>query len=208
MAALTMGVDVGQVSDPTALVVADPDGPAGNPATRYLVRHLERLPLGTDYPVVALRIAQVAVGACSQAHEVTGVGRRVVVYLDQTGVGRPVADLVRRTVGGIPRVALVAVTITGGDQIQPRRPGELSVAKQALVSRAQVLAQHGRIKLPATAEARVLADELRSFDLTITEGGHFRAGARAGAHDDLVVALALAVLDPNAGRPKTYFRAS
>ncbi len=126
MAALTMGVDVGQVADPTALVVADPDGPAGNPATRYLVRHLERLPLGTDYPVVALRIAQVAVGACSQAHDQTGVGRRVVVYLDQTGVGRPVADLVRRTVGGIPRVALVAVTITGGDQIQPRRPGELS----------------------------------------------------------------------------------
>ncbi len=50
MVAVTVGIDVGQKVDPTAIAVGEWE------RDRYLVRFLERLPLGTPYPQVAERL--------------------------------------------------------------------------------------------------------------------------------------------------------
>ncbi len=47
---ITIGADLGQAQDPTALAVAEVRTP------EIHVRHLERLPLGTPYPKVVERI--------------------------------------------------------------------------------------------------------------------------------------------------------
>src|SRR5215207_5139360 len=50
------------------------------------LRHLERLPLGTPYPAVVERVAQVmATGPLA--------GRAPMLVVDHPGVGRPVSDL-------------------------------------------------------------------------------------------------------------------
>jgi hypothetical protein len=56
---VTIGVDVGQRSDPTAVVVAEQVRSPVGVRRRFVVRHIERLPLGTAYPDVADRLAAV-----------------------------------------------------------------------------------------------------------------------------------------------------
>src|SRR6266446_370568 len=109
-----VGVDVGQIRDPTALAVAEVvrvhtgkfryGREFLKPAhvdehmifhkaqdalpvmrSRYIVRHIRRLPLGTSYPKVALDIADMLCNTLF-AH------REVRVLIDVTGVGRPVYD--------------------------------------------------------------------------------------------------------------------
>ncbi len=47
---ISIGADLGQAQDPTALAVAEVQPP------EIHVRHLQRLPLGTPYPKVVERI--------------------------------------------------------------------------------------------------------------------------------------------------------
>lgn len=49
---------------------------------------------------------------------------------------------------------------------------------------------------PDIPEARQLAEELKEFEVNITERGTFTAGAKSGSHDDLVISLSLALLLP------------
>ena len=48
---VTIGVDIGQKHDPTAVCVAEAE--TRTDRDHFLIRHLERLPLGTPYPDVA-----------------------------------------------------------------------------------------------------------------------------------------------------------
>ncbi len=77
-----VGADIGQARDPTALGVIE------TAADKLQVRHLERLPLGTPYPQVVDRIADLVGGL---------PGAELVV--DATGVGRPIVDQIP-----VPRV--------------------------------------------------------------------------------------------------------
>jgi hypothetical protein len=76
----------------------------------------------------------------------------------------------------------------GGDQLQ-------EILGQAyLVSRLQVLLGTGRLHLPTTREARVLTEELLSYELRVDELEHERSGGfKVGKHDHVVTALGLAV---------------
>lgn len=66
--------------------------------------------------------------------------------------------------------------------------------KRNLVAVVRVLLQTDRLKIAATLpEAEVLVPELLAFEVRITGGSNDTYGAwRAGAHDDLVLAVALA----------------
>lgn len=70
---VVVGVDIGQKHDPTAIAVAEylkrprVDVP-GRDEWYYPTRHLERLPLGTDYGVVATRIVEVVANIKERAH--------------------------------------------------------------------------------------------------------------------------------------------
>lgn len=187
MGTVTIGIDVGQKHDPTAIVVAEADG---STPPRFSVRALERLPLGTRYPDVADRLAEVV----ERVIDRTGTSPYSVT-VDATGVGAPVVDLLRQRLSAGPYIT--AATFTHGDRLI-REAGWLRVGKGHLVSRLQVLLQEARLLLPDTSEALQLVEELLAFEIRIQEDGNERYGAfKVGKHDDLVVALGLAVLvDP------------
>lgn len=216
-----IGVDVGQKHDPSAVVVVHVlERPSGRkrlvpgrrgalgyepPAevdileTVYEVRHMERLPLGTDYPAAASRVAEIV---CSKM--LLPYARRL--FVDVTGVGAPVYELIRnavkateaeRAVAGAaaPRATVTRpITFTHGDRYD-RGGGKMG--KAYLVSRLQALAQTHRIKLPPHhAEAQQMMRELKDYEIHVDQNANDTYGAfKVGSFDDLVTALGLAVLE-------------
>lgn len=151
-----------------------------SPPVGFQVRHLERLALGTTYPRVTERVAEI-------------VGRLPsggwLLAVDATGVGAGVVDILEQAA-----LQPIAITITGGDSVQ----GEgrrWRVPKRDLVAVLTVALQAGRLKIAeALPLAGVLARELLSFKVKIdarTANDSYGAW-RDGEHDDLVLAAALA----------------
>lgn len=183
-----VGVDLGQAADPTALAIVE--RATTHPGTldnfreirrQYAVRHLERFPLGMSYVDQAARVASI-LGRAPLSRQNT----RLVV--DATGVGRPVVDLFRRA-----GLSPIAVTITAGDG-ETQTPDGWRVSKLLLVSRLQAMLHAGELRIAkALPEAQALVKELQDFRVSYTETGYASFGARVGAHDDLVLALAIAV---------------
>ncbi len=186
MGAVTVGVDLGQKRDPTAIAVVEAENrprEGGGTDTHHLARHLERLPLGTPYPEVAQRVATVVAGAAARG------GGRPRLYVDATGLGTPVVDVLRA--GGVA-ADLIPVYFTHGDRRTEER-GEVRLGKAWLVSQLQALLQTGRLHLPRTTEAEALARELLDYEIRVTENANDTYGAfKTGTHDDLVTALGLA----------------
>jgi hypothetical protein len=199
MGPISIGIDIGQKRDPTAIAVAEAEERGGE--TYHLIHRLERLPLRTPYPEIAQRLGQVVAGVRARINH-DELDRLVIprwqrppatnaaplVYVDATGVGQPVVDLLAQD--GVP---IHAVYFTHGD----RRKVEglrITLGKAWLVSRLQTLLETKRILLPATAEAAALARELQDYEIKVDQDANDTYGAfRVGAHDDLVTALGLAV---------------
>ena len=222
MELVTVGVDIGQKHDPTAVVVCEglrretgrkltqrgpvygdgsfTQGREAETEVAFEARHLERLPLGTDYPAVAERVAAITRGVLDVgAARGRPHGVRVWLVVDATGVGAPVVDILRRAVKELP-AKLTAATFTHGDRLEGRVGSrEARVGKAYLVSRLQALVQTDRLALPpGHPEAAALARELLDYEIRVDEDANDRYGAfKVGTHDDLVTALGLAVLtDP------------
>jgi len=173
-----IGLDLGQASDYTALLIMEevPD-PGGN---IYHVRRLERI-RGEPYPNVAEKVKAI------MASPVLAYKTDLVV--DQTGVGRPVVDLLRQA-GLDP----VAVSIHGGATVS-REGHDLKVPKRDLVGVLQVLLQSGRFKVSNKLKlGPVLQAEMLNFKVKIdpiTAHDSYSAW-RDNEHDDLVLSAALA----------------
>ncbi len=190
-----IGIDIGQKHDPTAICVAeivyrqfeDPGRTRPRREAHYLVRHLERLPLGTPYPEVARRLDEICQRVAMRR------SRRPDVYVDATGVGTPVVDILKSSAREMGFVW--AVYFTHGDRrVEQRQERKVSLGKAYLVSRVQALLQCRRLHLPDSPEARALAQELLDYEIRVDENANDRYGAfRVGTHDDLVTALGLAV---------------
>ncbi len=86
------------------------------------------------------------------------------------------------------------MTITGGEAAT-REPGGYRVPKRDLVGALQVLLQQERLHVAqGLPEAATLVRELLDFRVKLSDAGHDSYGAwREGTHDDLVLAVALAV---------------
>jgi hypothetical protein len=200
---LTIGLDIGQRVDPTALAVAEADWREGAQslwAAHFLVRYLDRLPLGTPYPAVAVRLHEVALRAGQRGKSTPRL------YLDATGVGTPVFDALKAA--RVP-ADIVPCYFNHGDrrthEVSAQGGGMLEsvrIGKAWLVSRLQVLLQEGRLHLPKTAEADVLAKELLDYEIRVDQDANDKYGAfKVGTHDDLVTALGLACQeDPRVSR--------
>jgi hypothetical protein len=108
--------------------------------------------------------------------------------IDYTGVGRPVADMFAAA-----GLAPILVLIAGGAS-ETYDGGIVGVPKLALVSRLQALLHKGRLKIHKDlAEAPTLVRELQDFRCEYTVAGSLTFAARAGKHDDLVLALAITI---------------
>jgi len=219
---VTIGVDIGQQRDPTAIVVTEAIRRELTPArwempadrrmvtgsdvrmvgakveTVFEVRAMERLALGTPYPGVAERVVEVARNLHDR-HRTVAESLYLTLVVDVTGVGRPVVDLLADALRGVP-CRLVAATFTHGDRLTGKLTDrEVSVGKAFLVSRLQSLFQTDRLKMPAEhPEAEPMLRELMDYEIRVDADANDRYGAfRVGTHDDLVTALGLAVIaDP------------
>jgi hypothetical protein len=184
---IMIGVDIGQKREPTAICVAELDERRNDRRriNHFVVRHLERLPLGTSYPAVARRLSEVSGGIRKKIH------RRPSLYVDATGIGQPIIDLLREETNNLG--SITPVYFTHGDQRSHER-GEIRLGKAYLVSSLQALLQTARLHLPRTEESERLAQELLEYEIKVDENANERYGAfRVGTHDDLVTALGLAV---------------
>ena len=148
------------------------------PLPIFQVGHLERLPLGTPYPAIVAHVSRL----------LTKLPGHPELAIDFTGVGRPMFDMFVSC-----GIAPTGVLITGGTA-ETRDGPTCSVPKLTLVSRLQALLHEGRLKiLRELDEAETLIWELQDFRMELTTAGHLTFNARCGKHDDLVLALAIAV---------------
>jgi hypothetical protein len=214
---VTVGIDVGQIHDPTALSVAEVvrahtgkfrygkehhipahvdanmlfhKAQDADPVmrSRYIIRHIERLRLLTSYPTIANYIADMLCNPLF-AH------RDVRALIDVTGVGRPVYDLLLQEIKrreATRHIQLKPITFTGG-MLYNRSTG--SLAKAFLVSRLQSLLQSDEIDAPDTLEVRAMLDELKVYEIKVSDDGKDTYGAIVGKHDDLATSLGLACLE-------------
>lgn len=191
------GVDIGQAHDPTAVCILEEKYPEIPPGTwgsnvavlqrrvkeykaPLQVRHLERLPLQTSYPAQVDYVRSLLARPPLQ---------QPATFIDYTGVGRPVFDLFLKA-----RMARVyGVSITAGNEVHRKERG-WSVPKQILMSKLQALLHTEQLKIAAgIADAPVLLREMKDFRVQFSSAGNALFNAREGAHDDLVLAVALAV---------------
>ena len=116
---------------------------------------------------------------------------------DATGVGAAVVDMLRDA-----GLRFVSVTITASEE-EVGGGGTYRVPKRDLIAAPQVLLQCRRVRIAAALpEAETLAAELRNFRYEVTRAGRDTYAAwREGDHDDLVLAVALAVWATQKAQP-------
>jgi hypothetical protein len=159
------------------------------PPPIFQVGHLERMPLGTPYPGIVAHVGRL-LGKLPTGTE---------LVIDITGVGKPVFEMF--TYAGI---SPSGVLITAGTT-ETRDGAICGVPKLTLVSRLQALLHEGRLKiLRELTEAETLVRELQDFRVEFTATGHLTFNARTGKHDDLVLALAIAVWRAHGGGMRDY----
>jgi hypothetical protein len=151
------------------------------PPPIFQVGHLERVPLGTPYPGIVARVGRLLEQLPAETE----------LVIDITGVGKPVFEMF--TYAGIAGISPIGVLITAGTT--DTRDGSIcGVPKLTLVSRLQALLHEGRLKIQnQLPEAETLVRELQDFRVEFTPAAHLTFNARSGKHDDLVLALAIAV---------------
>ena len=173
-----IGLDLGQASDYTALIIIQRLIEAGESV--YHVRRLERI-RGEPYPDIAKKVL-----AVQKAPALAGKADLIV---DSTGVGAPVVDLLRES-----RLDPIAISIHGGATVS-REGRDWKVPKRDLVGVLQVLLQSGRLKVSNKLKlGPVLQAEMLNFKVKIdpiTAHDSYSAW-RDNEHDDLVLSAALA----------------
>src|SRR5262245_56893188 len=200
-----VGVDLGQAQDPTAICILEareevrmPEDPC---CYVYDVRHLMRFPLGMSYPAMAKNI-----GLMLTREPLRNNPTELII--DETGVGRAVGDIFNEH-GLKP----IKVTITAGIEENQNGPMRFTVPKQLLISNLDALLHTADDKQQTEGlriakdlpEAAALETELKEFRRYVSEAGRSTYGARDGQHDDLVLAVAIALWRA-VRRKKTFSR--
>lgn len=180
------GLDLGKRADYSALAVLEQTRPASQAPAHYLVRGLQRWALGTPYTQVVADVKRL-----TDAAPLTGCDLTV----DSTGCGEAVVEMLR---GARLSCSLRPALITAGHSSTLGEDGTWRVAKSLLVSHAVAVGESGRLQFVQGLKlASVARRELESFSAKITAAGNetFAAAAdwREGVHDDIVLALALAL---------------
>jgi hypothetical protein len=175
------------------------------PHRMYHVRRLERFRLGERYTEYIERIVKI----CS-AEQLWGSP----LVVDQTGVGEAAVDVIAEMLKlyqkqhGIPRTRLVPILITGGTETKAGETGGWHVPKRELVGNLDALLGSKRLVVERGIgkEAEVLRGEFGSFGYKITKAANEVFEARQGEHDDLVLAVALAVWWGEHGKREFWMR--
>ena len=168
-----LGVDIGKKRDPAALVQVERRGSFCH------VTHVGRLPIGTPYDQVGTAIGKIGAGAD-------------IVVADTGGVGEAALDLVARD---HPDLLLWRVVLTSGKTVKVNREERrASVPKVRLIGHIAAALRAGRLLVDAGEVGLALLKEMHQFVARQSTRGHITMCAESGSHDDLVIALALALL--------------
>jgi Terminase RNaseH-like domain len=180
-----VGVDLGQSYDPTAIAaVRRVDDDQTDPI--FQVGHLQRLPLNTPYPGVVRHVATML--------NTPRLRNKSELVIDYTGVGRPVFDMFQ-----VAGISPIGVSIHAGDAVT-HEGRTYKVPKLILISGVQALLHSGRLKIQKNLpDAPALVAELQDFRGVVSDTGYWKFGARSGKHDDLVLAVAIALWRANGG---------
>jgi hypothetical protein len=177
-----VGVDLGQSQDYTAVSVLRAV-PQRDDKTTFQCGHIERLKLGTPYPRIVESVLRLT--------ERPELEDRWSLVIDATGVGKAVTDMFREALGAKQK-RLAAVTITSGNAVTGGRLS-FGVPKRDLVTGLLVLLESGRLVFADLPEMTQLLAEIPDFRVKITTSGNAIWGTwREGAHDDLILSLAIA----------------
>lgn len=148
--------------------------------SEFQVGLIERLPLGTSYPSVVAYVGQLMERPLWRDN--------IDLIVDGTGVGVAVVSIFQSA--GVPHIA---ATITAGNE-ETRHGRNWHIPKIELVSGVQALLHEGRLKIQKDLpEANTLVDELQTFSVKHTDAGRIQFAASGSKHDDVVLALCLAV---------------
>ena len=192
----TVGLDLGKQRDYSALIVLE------NPAEERLhhIRFLHRWALGTNYQtIIEDLLTQIIPNLQKQAK-----GEWIHLCVDATGVGAaPVETLAQeflqcRQNESLNEVDLFAYTITGGQTEHSEGAYGMTkrfIPKLDLAAQVEVALQNKQLNIPLQSPlAETLITELQNFHLKQTPAGNITAAAwRESDHDDLVLALAIAL---------------
>jgi hypothetical protein len=211
---LYIGLDLGQAQDFSALCVIEctrtvtsqynlPDWGDEVKTTTEVDQlhciHLQRWQLRTSYPAIVADVVEMINGLDAERTKI-----KPILAVDATGVGAPVVDLFKRE---RINAQLLPIQIIGGSNVSTEN-GMTRVPKRDLVSVVQVGLQNKKLKIAESLELAVtLSQELQNFKVKITDAANDVYGAwREGTHDDLVLAVALAVWKANQPiyRPQEY----
>jgi len=230
----SVGVDLGQANDPTAIAVLEKTivppqtalfAPVGESPSNRLVEgsivydlvYLKRPKLGTPYDVIARRVADLVCELEPQG--AFGELGQVTLSVDGTGVGRAVVDMLhvefrRRSTwsASLPKIDFRRVSVTGS-QTQLKKPqrsnGYWSVPKKDLVFPAVASFQQGKIRIAKGIKDRdALVNELKNYKRTtnIATGNMSFEPWRESDHDDLLFAVCLALWGWQQRRGQTMLR--
>jgi hypothetical protein len=214
----SVGVDLGQASDFTAIAVLEKTtappatamfSPVGeHPGNRFVegdivydLVYLKRPKLGTPYDVIARRVADLI---CELEPEgAFGELGQVTLCVDGTGVGRGVVDMLRTEFlhpgSSTPRVDFRAVSVTGSNTSlkKPKSKNRYwSVPKKDLIFPAVAAFQQGKIRIARGIKDRdALVNELKNYSrkVNIATGTLAFEPWREELHDDLLFALCLSL---------------
>lgn len=112
-----------------------------------------------------------------QYHKIIQIARQynAQVCIDSTGIGDPI----------------VQTLSNAGLRITPYKIGT-SAAKQQLIDRLRVAIENNEVSYPYNKYTAAMLEELRCYEMSMTENGVTRYSAPSGKHDDCVISLALA----------------
>lgn len=201
-----IGVDLGKMSDYTAIAVCQRTAIVTNvtrerfegseraliPEAKLLsgleLTGLKRPEKLTPYPVIARMVRDIR----DMLYRDKNAGE-VQIVVDATGVGAAVVDGMKEL-----GIVLTPVVITGGHKAKPNEWGQWLVPKKDLVSRLRYVYDEQRIKMVPAEKLPIIAillQELDAYKMRITKSGNQTYGNehRESEHDDLVLAVALAV---------------
>ena len=167
----TVGLSVGPPSDSTGVVVVQTTD------RRHAVRHLQRFPPGTGYHDIVASVGTILAALDDP-----------VVVADVTGIGAPIADLLEW-----PSVYTRRCILTAGERDGAKLP-RLDVAATA-----QLVLQEGRLGIAPGPLADDLARDLRTFSPRPSAGAASELAWRDRPSDDLVYALAVALVEAERG---------
>ena len=187
----------GQSIDSTAIAIVNhrvvplPDAWTPNPKSetwkqdseqRFDLVHLERLPLGMSYVTQVQAVADIL-----QREPLRSIVPDLV--LDQSGVGAGIADIAENA-GLRPN----RIVITSGLEATQHGARTWHVSKQLLISRLEAAMHTGELHVAdALKENDAFREELQNFERYTSQAGRISFSARSGAHDDIVLAVAISV---------------